>query len=103
MARTVKCVVLGVEAEGLDYAPYPGELGKRIYDSVSKEAWQRWLKHQTMLLNEYRLTPIDPKARKFLVEEMEKFFFSGGSHKPKEFVDPNDSERGGGEPDKVDD
>jgi Fe-S cluster biosynthesis and repair protein YggX len=89
MARTVNCVVLGVEAEGLDYAPYPGELGQRIYDNVSKEAWQRWLKHQTMLLNEYRLTPIDPKARKFLVEEMEKFFFGGGSQKPKEFVDPD--------------
>jgi Fe-S cluster biosynthesis and repair protein YggX len=67
-----------VDAEGLDYAPYPGELGQRIYENVSKEAWQRWLKHQTMLLNEYRLTPIDPKARKFLVEEMEKFLFGGG-------------------------
>ena len=88
MARIVKCVVLGVEAEGLDYAPYPGELGQRIYENVSKEGWQRWLKHQTMLLNEYRLTPIDPKARKFLVEEMEKFFFGGGSQKPKEFCRP---------------
>ena len=82
----MKCVVLGVEAEGLDYVPYPGELGQRIYENVSKEGWQRWLKHQTMLLNEYRLTPIDPKARKFLVAEMEKFFFGGGSEKPKEFV-----------------
>jgi Fe-S cluster biosynthesis and repair protein YggX len=89
MARTVNCVLLGVEAEGLDYAPYPGALGQRIYENVSKEAWQRWLKHQTLLLNEYRLTPIDPKARKFLVEEMEKFFFGGGSQKPKEFVDPD--------------
>ena len=62
MARTVKCVVLGVEAEGLDYAPYPGELGQRIYENVSKEGWQRWLKHQTMLLNEYRLTPIEPEG-----------------------------------------
>ena len=86
MARMVKCVLLGVEAEGLDYAPYPGELGARIYQNVSKEAWQRWLKHQTMLLNEYRLTPIEPKARKFLVAEMEKFFFGGGSDKPQEFV-----------------
>ena len=63
MARTVKCVLLGVEAEGLDYAPYPGELGQRIYENVSKEAWQRWLKHQTMLLNEYRLTPIDDSLK----------------------------------------
>ena len=90
MARMVKCVLLGVEAEGLDYAPYPGELGVRIYENVSKEAWQRWLKHQTMLLNEYRLTPIEPKARKFLVAEMEKFFFGGGSDKPQEFVPAED-------------
>lgn len=86
MSRTVQCVVLGKEAEGLDYMPYPGELGQRIYDNVSKEGWQRWVGHQTMLINEYRLTPIDPKARKFLVAEMEKFFFGGGSEKPKEFV-----------------
>jgi Fe-S cluster biosynthesis and repair protein YggX len=85
MARTVKCVLLGVEAEGLDYAPYPGELGQRIYENVSKEAWQRWLKHQTMLLNEYRLTPIEPKARKFLEDEMQKFFFGGGSSAPPDF------------------
>ena len=82
----VNCVVLNAEAEGLDYAPYPGELGQRIYDSVSKEAWQRWLGHQTILINEYRLTPIEPEAREFLAKEMEKFFFGGGSTVPKEFV-----------------
>jgi Fe-S cluster biosynthesis and repair protein YggX len=86
MARTVQCVVLGKEAEGLGYMPYPGELGQRIYDNVSKEGWQRWVRHQTMLINEYRLSPVDPKARKFLQAEMEKFFFGGGSEKPKEFV-----------------
>jgi Fe-S cluster biosynthesis and repair protein YggX len=86
MARTVKCVLLGVEAEGLDKPPYPGELGQRIYENVSKEAWQRWVKHQTMLINEYRLSPIEPKARKFLVAEMEKFFFGDGSEKPTEYV-----------------
>jgi len=86
MSRQVKCVVLGQEAEGLEYQPYPGELGQRIFDNVSKEGWQRWLKHQTMLINEYRLTPVDPKARKFLVAEMEKFFFGGGSDKPTEYV-----------------
>ena len=86
MSRTVQCVVLGREAEGLDRVPYPGELGQRIYDNVSKEAWQRWLQHQTMLINEYRLTPIEPKARQFLVSEMEKFFFGGGSDRPREFV-----------------
>jgi Fe-S cluster biosynthesis and repair protein YggX len=86
MSRTVKCILLGEEAEGLDYAPYPGELGLRIYESVSKQAWQRWVAHQTMLINEYRLTPIEPEARSFLEKEMEKFFFGGGSAAPKEFV-----------------
>ena len=86
MSRTIKCVLLGEEAEGLDYAPYPGELGQRIYDNVSKEAWQRWLGHQTMLINEYRLTPFEPKARKFLEEEMEKFFFGEGSAAPEGYV-----------------
>ncbi len=88
MSRTVNCVLLGKEAEGLDYAPYPGDLGRRIYDSVSKEAWQRWVGHQTMLINENRLTPIEPEARQFLEAEMEKFFFGEGSAVPKEFVPP---------------
>ena len=79
MSRTVECVILKTEAEGLDYAPYPGELGQRIYENVSKEAWQQWLGHQTMLINENRLTPIEPEARQFLATEMEKFFFGGGS------------------------
>jgi Fe-S cluster biosynthesis and repair protein YggX len=81
----VKCVVLGTEAEGLDRPPYPGELGQRIFDNVSKLAWKRWLGHQTMLINEYRLTPIEPKARKFLEAEMEKFFFGTGSEAPPDF------------------
>jgi Fe-S cluster biosynthesis and repair protein YggX len=88
MSRTVYCVVLKREAEGLSHLPYPGELGQRIYNNVSKEAWAQWLKHQTMLINEYRLSPIEPKARKFLVAEMEKFFFGGGSEKPGEYVPP---------------
>ncbi|MDH3914672.1 MAG: oxidative damage protection protein [Chromatiales bacterium] len=87
MGRMVNCVLLGTEAEGLDYAPYPGDLGKRIYDNVSRQAWQQWLAHQTMLINEYRLTPIEPKARKFLEEEMEKFFFGEGSTRPEGFVE----------------
>lgn len=90
MPRNVECVILKTTAEGLDYAPYPGELGQRIYAQVSKEGWQRWLKHQTMLINEYRLSPIEPKARKFLVAEMEKFFFGGGSSRPAEFVAPDE-------------
>ena len=86
MTRTVQCVLLGEEAEGMDYAPYPGELGQRIFANVSKQAWQQWVAHQTMLINENRLTPIEPKARKFLEEEMEKFFFGEGSTPPADFV-----------------
>lgn len=88
MTRMVKCAKLGREAEGLKAPPYPGELGKRIYENVSQEAWRMWLAHQTMLLNEYRLTPIEPKAREFLAQEMEKFFFGEGSERPKEYVPP---------------
>jgi Fe-S cluster biosynthesis and repair protein YggX len=90
MARMVNCVVLGREAEGLDYAPYPGALGKRIYAEVSKEGWQRWVAHQTMLINEYRLTPIEPKARALLVAEMEKFLFGAGAAKPDGYVAPGE-------------
>ncbi|MFM1892230.1 MAG: hypothetical protein RLZ44_1307 [Pseudomonadota bacterium] len=85
MSRVVHCAKLHREAEGLDRQPYPGELGKRIFDNVSKQAWQDWLKHQTMLINEYRLTPVDPKARKFLEEQMEKFFFGEGAETPPDF------------------
>ncbi len=90
MTRTVHCVLLDREGEGLDFAPYPGELGQRIYEKVSKEAWQRWLGHQTMLINEYRLTPIEPEARKFLETEMEKYFFGEGSAAPEEYVPAED-------------
>ena len=89
MPRTIFCGYLQREAEGLDRVPYPGELGQRIYENISKEAWQQWVRHQTMLLNEYRLSPIDPKARKFLVEEMEKFLFGGGAQKPEGYVSPD--------------
>ena len=86
MSRTVNCVLLKKEGAGLDYAPYPGELGQRIYDDVCKEAWQQWLAHQTTLINENRLTPIEPETRKFLETEMEKFFFGEGSAKPQGYV-----------------
>ena len=88
MNRTVQCVVLKREAPGLDRQPYPGPLGQRIFEHVSKEGWERWRAHQIMLINEYRLTPVEPKARKFLEAEMEKFFFGSGSSKPAEFVEP---------------
>ena len=86
MARMVKCVKLGKEAEGLDFPTWPGELGKRVFESVSKEAWQLWMNHQTMLMNEYRLNPLAPKARKLIQEEMEKFFFGSGTKPPEGFV-----------------
>lgn len=90
MGRTIHCVKLDKDAEGLKIQPYPGELGRRIFETISQEAWRMWLAHQTMLINEYRLTPVEPKARKFLEEEMEKFFFGGGSERPKEYVPPKD-------------
>jgi Fe-S cluster biosynthesis and repair protein YggX len=86
MTRTVQCVKLGKQAAGLDYQTYPGELGQRIFENVSKEAWQMWLKQQTMLINENRLSPIEPRARQFLEQEMEKFFFGEGSAIPEGFV-----------------
>ena len=86
MSRVVNCVKLNREGEGLDRQPYPGELGQRIFENVSKQAWQDWLKHQTMLINEYRLSPMDPKARKFLEEQMEKYFFGEGAETPPDFV-----------------
>ena len=79
MARTVKCVKLGREGEGLDFPPFPGDLGKRIFENVSKEAWKGWLEHQKMLVNENRLSLADPKARKYLVEQTEKYFFGAGA------------------------
>ncbi len=90
MTRMVNCVKLGHEAEGLDRQPYPGEMGKRIYEQISKQVWQQWLKHQTMLINEMRLVPVDPKARKFLEAEMEKFLFGPGSAKPEGYVAPKE-------------
>jgi len=85
MSRLVQCVKLGKEAEGLDKAPYMGELGKKIFENISKEAWQMWLRQQTMIINEYRLSPIDPRARKMIEAEMEKFFFGEGSTPPQGF------------------
>jgi Fe-S cluster biosynthesis and repair protein YggX len=86
MARNVYCVKLEREAEGLDFPPYPGDLGKQLYESVSKEGWQLWLRHQTMLINEYRLSLADPKSQAFLRTELEKFFFGEGSEAPADYV-----------------
>jgi Fe-S cluster biosynthesis and repair protein YggX len=88
MPRTVHCVKLDRDAEGLAFAPWPGELGKRVYENVSKEAWSAWLAHQTMLINENRLNPLDASTRTFIAAEMEKYFFGGGSEAPAGFVPP---------------
>ena len=88
MSRTIHCIKLDKEAEGLDFAPTPGKLGERIYESVSKEAWQSWLAHQTMLINENQLKLIDPEARKFLETELEKYFFGEGSAAPAGYIAP---------------
>jgi len=88
MTRMVDCVKLGKQAEGLDNPTYPGELGQKIFDNVSKEAWQQWMGHQTILMNENRLSPINPEHRAFLEQEMEKFFFGDGSEMPEGFVAP---------------
>ena len=77
MSRLIHCAKLDNEAEGIAFAPYPGELGQRIFDNISQEAWQLWLNHQTMLINERQLSLIDPDARKYLEGEMEKFLFGG--------------------------
>ena len=90
MGRTVHCAKLGQELEGLEKPPYPGELGQRIYENISKPAWQEWINHQTMLINEYRLTPVDPKARKFLEAEMEKSLFRGGAAPPPDYQPPEE-------------
>jgi Fe-S cluster biosynthesis and repair protein YggX len=88
MARTVFCIKLQREAEGLDFAPYPGELGKRLFENVSKEAWQGWLRHQTMLVNENRLDLSDARARKYLATQMERYFFGEGADRPAGYVAP---------------
>ena len=88
MARMVYCEKLKREAEGLGFAPWPGPLGKRVYDSISKQAWGEWLAHQTMLINENRLSPLEPATRKFLEAEMEKFLFGEGAEKPSGYTPP---------------
>ncbi|MHB1246528.1 MAG: oxidative damage protection protein [Sulfuriferula sp.] len=88
MARTVNCIKLGREADGLDFPPMPGALGQRIYENVSKEAWAGWIKQQTMLVNENRLNLADAKARKYLIEQVEKYFFGEGADVATGYVPP---------------
>ncbi|MBY6205315.1 oxidative damage protection protein [Halomonas denitrificans] len=90
MSRTVHCVYLDKEAEGLPRKPLPGELGERIYNEISAEAWQKWLAHQTMLINENRLSPIEPSHRKYLIEQAEAFLFGGDVDEAAGYVPPSD-------------
>ena len=89
MAHIVHCIKLNKEAEGLDFPPYPGELGKKIFENVSREAWAGWLKLQTMLVNEYRLNLADASARKYLAQQMEKHFFGDGAEAATGYVAPD--------------
>jgi Fe-S cluster biosynthesis and repair protein YggX len=89
MTHMVNCIKLGREAEGLTFAPMPGELGKRIFENVSKEAWAGWQRHQTMLINENRLNLADPQARKYLATQMEAYFFGEGADRPAGYVPPS--------------
>jgi len=86
MSRTVFCKKLNTEAEGLPFQTWPGDLGKRVFENISQQAWDMWINHQTMLINEYRLNPMDPKAKEMIVGEMEKFLFGEGSQPPADFV-----------------
>ncbi|MFZ2452174.1 MAG: Fe(2+)-trafficking protein [Methylobacter sp.] len=88
MTRLVKCVKLGIETEGLDSPPFPGEKGQEIYEKISKAAWQAWLSKQTMIINENKLASFDPKARAYLAEERNKFLFEGNDEMPAGYVPP---------------
>ena len=92
MSRTVFCAKLKKEAPGLSHQTWPGELGKRVFESISQPAWEMWINHQTMLINEYRLNPMDPKAKELIVTEMEKFLFGDGAEPPGDFVPPKNDD-----------
>lgn len=85
MTRMVDCIKLGTQAEGLDFQPWPGDLGAKIFDSVSKQAWQEWLRQQTILINEYKLNPLDADHKKYLAEQMEAYFFGDGIVMPDQW------------------
>lgn len=98
MARIVKCVKLGRELPGLEKPPFPGELGDRIFENVSQEAWQMWLEHQVLLINHYGLVLADPRARQFLMEQLEEFFFGADAQMPEGWTSPDAPGAKGGGP-----
>jgi Fe-S cluster biosynthesis and repair protein YggX len=85
MARTIQCVKLGREAEGLEKPPFKGELGQKVFDTISKDAWKMWLEHSKMLINEYRLDLTSEHGQKVWMTELERYFFGEGSQLPPEF------------------
>jgi Fe-S cluster biosynthesis and repair protein YggX len=87
-SRMVMCVKFGKEMEGLDRVPWRGDLGKRVYENVSKEAWKLWIEHSKMIMNEYRLNPLDPQSQKVMEEQLEQFFFGEGAKLPEGYVAP---------------
>lgn len=95
MSRTVFCQKLKIEAPGLAFQTWPGELGKRVFENISQQAWAQWVEHQTMLINEYRLNPMDPKSKELIVGELEKFLFGEGAAKPEDYV-PEGSDKAPG-------
>lgn len=90
MTRKVMCAKLGTEAEGLEQPPFPGPKGQRIFETISKQAWQEWLGMQTMLINEHRLASFDPRSKQFLEQEREKFLYGGGTEMPEGYVPPKE-------------
>ena len=86
--HTVMCVKFGRKMEGLDRVPWKGEIGQRIYENVSKEAWKLWIEHSKMIMNEYRLNPLDPQSQKIMEEQMEQFFFGEGAKLPEGYIPP---------------
>ena len=86
--RMVHCVKFGRDLPGLDRIPWKGEIGKRVYENVSKDAWKMWLEHSKMIMNEYRLNPLDPNSQKIMEEQMEQFFFGEGAKLPEGYVAP---------------
>ena len=89
MSKKVHCQLLDQELDALAFQTYPGELGKRLFENISQQAWQQWMTLQTMLINENRLSPLNPEHRAYLETEMEKYFFGGGSEEPEGYVAPD--------------
>lgn len=89
MTRMIQCAKLGTQAEGLEIPPFPGSQGQQIFDTISKQVWQQWLSVQTMLINEHKLASFEPKARKFIAQERQKYLFGDGIEIPDDYVPPS--------------